>query len=305
MNRPFLSVLIPVFNRDVSPLLRMLDAQCARQGDDHDVEIIAVEDGSTRTFANEETALSLERVRYERLPENTGRAAVRNHLFHLSRGDWVLFLDDDMLPDHEDFLARYLERAAAGCDVVCGGISYQQLDQDVAKHSFHVYRSLRTEALPAATRSREPWRYLFTSNIMVRREVMESVEFDPRFTAYGFEDVEWGVRLQERCRVEHIDNTCTHMGVMDKETVFARMREATANHCLLHRLYPEKTARAGAIAPARLLRHCPVFLLRIADRLLGRLFHFLSWNPLLYLIFQADKVVLLAEQLREEEPKRC
>lgn len=294
----FLSILIPVYNWDIAPLLRSLHAQGAALGKRGRVEIIAADDGSACKFENAAEAARLENVSYVEMPENRGRAAARNHLLHLAKGDYVLFLDADMLPDHDDFVQRYFDLAEKGSDAACGGISYLQADQRDPATSFYIYKSLRTEALPASARNRAPWRYLFTSNIMIRRAILEKVGFDPRFTGYGFEDIEWGLRLQEAHGIEHIDNTCSHMGVMNKDQVFGKMRESVDNYHLLHTLYPEKTGAAGAIGLAGRLRILPDAVLAGMDGLAAALFKALSWNRLLYLLFQFDKAVLLARRLK-------
>jgi glycosyltransferase involved in cell wall biosynthesis len=296
----FLSILIPVYNWDIAPLLQSLCAQCSRLGEGDRIEIIAVDDGSSRKFNNGSLAQGLRGVIYKELPENTGRAAVRNFLVRLARGTYVLFLDADMLPDQEDFVQTYFELARNGRDVVCGGISYRQNTHPDPAGSFYMYKSLKTEALPAAMRNATPWRYIFTSNIMLRRDIMESVSFDPRFTGYGFEDIEWGMRLAESFTVEHVDNTCSHLGVMRKEQVFARMREATDNYFLFYSLYPQKTGSTGAIGWARRLQYFPDFLLQLSDKMLAGSFAFFSWNRLLFLLFQCDKAVLLARKVKEQ-----
>jgi len=135
---------------------------------------------------------------------------------------------------------------------------------------------------------------------MLRRDIMESVRFDPSFTSYGFEDIEWGMRLRDRYRIEHVDNTCTHTGLMGKEEVLTRMREAVPNQYLLYTLYPETVGSAGAVKLSRYVRHLPGPVLRLCDRLITILFARLTWNRFLYLLFQLDKVILLAVTLREK-----
>ncbi|MCL7488551.1 MAG: glycosyltransferase [Desulfobulbaceae bacterium] len=304
-SRVFLSILIPVYNWDVASLLHCLSAQCSRLTQQDQVEIIVVDDGSSRKFNNFSVAAGLTGVLYEELPENKGRAAVRNLLVQLARGTYVLFLDADMLPDRQDFVQTYLGLARSGRDVVCGGISYQQIGKTKRADSFYIYKSMRTEALPAAIRNITPWRYIFTSNIMLRRDIAASVGFDPGFIGYGFEDIEWGIRLEESFKVEHVDNTCTHTGVMSKDVVFAKMREATDNYYRLFSLYPGKTGSAGAIGLAKHLQCFPDTILLLSDRLLSTLFSFFSWNRLLFLLFQLDKAVLVARKLKEQKLRPC
>lgn len=295
----YLSILIPVYNRDIGPLLDRLYRQSLTLPQDVEVEILVLDDGSTRKYANRAGAGQLPLVRYEESTFNRGRAVTRNALLKQARGEYVLFLDADMLPDRDDFLRIYVEQAGKGGEIICGGVSYEQVADRDPEYSFYLYKSRHTEALPSAVRNTMPWRYLFTSNIMVRRDILESVRFDPRFTGYGFEDIEWGVRLGRSYTIRHIDNTCSHMGVMNKKQVWARMRASIPNFSLLLALHPKETAGSGAPRLAFLLKVFPDPVLASADRLLGSLFHRLPWNPLLLYIFQFNKAVLLARELNK------
>jgi glycosyltransferase involved in cell wall biosynthesis len=295
----FLSILIPVYNWDVRPLLKKLQAQCIGLDEKDGVEIIVLDDGSSEKFDASLTAEQLSLVLYEEFSENRGRGAVRNALLDKARGEYVLFLDADMLPDNDDFVQIYCDQAKGGHEIVCGGISYLQVRGENAECSFYLYKSKKTEALPAAVRNVTPWRYLFTSNIMLRREILKSVRFDLRFIGYGFEDIEWAIRLSEAYTITHVDNSCSHMGVMSKQLVYTNMRDSIVNYVLLLSLHPERTAGSGAVTYARRLKFLPASLLSFTDAVLSRLFAFLSWNPLLFLVFQCDKVFLLARALKE------
>ena len=295
----YLSILIPVYNWDVKPLLRTLHSQCLQIPEGVQIEIIVRDDGSDEKYVNSSMSEQLPLVRYEESRVNRGRAATRNALLQQARGEYILFLDADMLPDQDEFIQMYLEHARNGGEIICGGISYLQNIHESPEYSFYVYKSRKTEALSAALRNTIPWRYLFTSNIMVRRDIVKSVSFDSRFTGYGFEDIEWGVRLGSSYTILHIENTCSHMGVMNKKQVFSKMRDSIQNYALLLSQHQEETGHAGAAGLARVIKHFPDTLLGLGDQLLSYLFCRLSWNPLLFYIFQCDKAVLLAREFKK------
>lgn len=296
----FLSVLIPVYNWNVGPLLTSLYSQCVHLPEGQRVEIIVMDDGSSEKFTNRTVAAQLSLVRYEESGVNKGRAEIRNALLQQAKGVYVLFLDADMLPDRDDFIQTYLAQGREGREIVCGGISYCQNKQKDPEYSFYLYKSGKTEALPSSVRRSTPWRYLFTSNIMVRRDIMKSVHFDPRFTGYGFEDIEWGIRLGKSFIITHIDNTCSHMGVMSKQQVFSKMRDSVQNYALFLSLHPLKIGRTGAAGLASFLKHLPDALLTLGDLLLSRLFTWIPWNWCLFFIFQCTKAVLLARVLKKD-----
>lgn len=190
-----LSVLIPFFRDDPRPLLAALDAEAA--GFDGQVEIIVLDDagGDAALSANvAETVAGLRApARLIQLTTNEGRARGRNRLAAAARADRLLFLDSDMLPDRPDFLSAYLELLPSHPAVVVGGFSVTQC---VARedHALHRAMAARADCLPAAVRALTPEKYVFTSNLMVRRDVFDAEAFDEGFHGWGWEDVEWGAK---------------------------------------------------------------------------------------------------------------
>jgi len=297
----FLSILIPVYNWDVRPLLKKLSVQCTKLDAQENIEIRVIDDGSSEKFNAVKMAEQLSPVIYEELAVNVGRVAVRNILLNKAKGKYILFLDADMLPDQNDFIQTYCDLANGGHEIVCGGISYLQRKEDGnPDHAFYLYKSNKTEALPAEIRNCTPWRYLFTSNIMLRRDIVDSIRFDSRFTGYGYEDIEWAIRLSEMYTIKHINNTCSHMGVMNKQQVYKNMRDSIGNYALLLTLHPKQTAGGGAVRIAGKLKFFSVSLLNLADSILSKMFSSIAWNPLLFFVFQCDKAVLLARALKEK-----
>jgi glycosyltransferase involved in cell wall biosynthesis len=298
---PVVSILVPIFNWDVSHLARslMLEIQSERLEDR--VEIIFADDCSTakETQTANKTVLSALRagfVNYLELERNLGRAAIRNHLVAQSAGEFLLFLDADIVPDNGNFLRRYLEYACTNsCDVVCGGISYVQRILTGPEYDFYVYMSSRAGIQSAAVRNLRPWRWMFTSNIMVRRAAFDATPFDRRFTGYGYEDVEWSIRLARQFRVLHIDNPVSHLGLHEPHRVLEDMRASIPNYHLLATTHPDTFAQTSISPMVHILRWSPAWALRALDRLAGWIFLALNRiHPLAFLLFQFDKAILLA-----------
>ncbi len=301
---PELSIVIPVLDWDLEPLLARLAAGIAGAGATGQVEIVIVDDCSREEIRrrNRIAAGRHAAVRYHELAERAGRAGIRNILLARARGRYVLLLDADMLPDRPDFLRRYLAEIRAGHEVVCGGISYRTRILTGRRYDFFLYKGRRTEWLPADRRQRTPWRYLFTGNVLIRRDILERVGFDESFSGYGYEDVEWAIRLARQVAVRHIDNTCSHLGLVNKQTTFARMRRSTENYMKLARLHPDEFRQARVFRVFRLLRGWPLPLLRAMDRALAASFALSPLCKVSLLLFQLDKAVLLAMLDRNEGP---
>lgn len=302
---PCLSVLIPVYNWDVSALLLRLLQEADACGLWGEVELLVLDDGSSdpATLAGNEAWFSEHRrpfLSYTPLGRNFGRSGVRNLLAAQARGAFLLFLDCDVLPDSDRFLREYLERAQAGeFDVVCGGVSYLTRVLNGAEFDYHAYLGSRKEVQPAALRNQAPWRHILTSNIMVRKRVFQDTPFDERFTGYGYEDIEWGVRLARQYRILHIDNTASHLGLVSKARAYEKMCNSVPNYLLLKELCPEAFAASAISKLVGPLTGCGSRLLNLLDRSLKRCFLACRDNRFAFILFQLNFAVLLARALKE------
>ena len=256
---PVLSVLTPFLRDDPSGLLQAIEAQAARLS--QSVEIIALDDGS-----NDEALADLVRGQIEglampaafvRLLDNEGRSAARNRLAQLARGRHLLYLDADTVPDAEDFLQRYLDMIAAGDPpLVIGGFSLKQASQ-APQFALHRTIATRLDCMPVKVRQVTPWRFVYGSNILVRRDVMHATPFNPHYRAWGWEDQEWGMRVANQWPIVHVDNTVTHLGLDTVETLIEKYASSGANfHRLVHD-HPERVRDYPAYRAARLLRFLP------------------------------------------------
>ena len=174
-------------------------------------------------------------------PNNRGRSHARNRLFELAETDWILFLDADMQPDDDAFLNRYLaaieNQTAPG--LVAGGFSLEHA-HPTAQTRLHAAQSLASECVPAEVRAKAPGRYVFSSNILVHRDVLTAVSFDPAFTGWGWEDVNWGLRVAETFPVSHIDNCATHLGLEFDAKLIEKYANSADNFYRLVERHPEE-----------------------------------------------------------------
>ena len=64
---------------------------------------------------------------------------------------------------------------------------------------------------------------------MIRRDIFEAEPFDPSFVGWGWEDVEWGMRVSRRHPIAHIDNPATHLGLAPAAAMAAKFEQSAAN----------------------------------------------------------------------------
>ena len=281
---PRMSVLTPFFRYDPCQLLTFLDLEASQLPGG--VEIVVLDDGSGDEGLASRVAAVTEAMKapaeFVKLVFNEGRAKCRNRLAARARGRHLLFLDADMLPDSSSFLGRYLRLiGAADPPVVVGGISLQQAPQE-RHYALHRLLTVRSDCLPAAARSAAPEKYVFTSNLLIRRDVFLPDSFDAGFAGWGWEDIEWGMRISRHWPILHVDNTASHLGLDTPQRLIAKYRESAANFGRIAAAHPSAVACYPSYRAARLLRRVPLRVL---------------WRPLLAAIVLTPLMPLAARGL--------
>ena len=257
--RPAVSVLIPFLRDDPEALLALLDEEAASV--DGAVEIVVLDDGTrdaalTDRLTARIAAMALP-ARLITLPANEGRSVGRNRLASAARGGSLLFLDSDMRPDHRRFLRDWADLAAREDPAVAfGGFSLLQAPAD-ARFAVHRAMAAKSECVPWTERAKQPEKYVYTSNLLVRRDVFEAEAFDPGFTGWGWEDVEWAMRVARRFRVVHLDNPATHMGLDTVEALARKYEQSAPNFARMVSRHPDVVVAYPSYKAAKLLKRVP------------------------------------------------
>lgn len=222
-----LSVLIPVFNQDVRPLVRTLHQQCQAAG--LAFEILCIDDGSDPKFIQlNQQILSFSQTRYEVLSRHLGRVAIRNKLAQEARFPFLLFLDNDSRILQPDFITRYLQ-AADRAPVLLGGTCYQADRPSVAYRLRWKYGRQREEQ-PATRRNQAPYRSFYLNNIFLKKSLFLQFPLQPLLQPYGHEDSWFGRQLEQAgIAVLHLDNPVLHEGLEPAAVFLDKSCQATEN----------------------------------------------------------------------------
>lgn len=253
---PQLSVLIPFKGDDPCRLLDALGLEpCA-------AELVILDDGTGDPGLAERVESAIAALpfpaRFVRLATNEGRSRGRNRLVSHARGDWFLFLDSDMLPDDPHFLRRWLDLIGQERPAVAfGGFSLKQAPER-RDHALHRAMAAHSDCLAAEVRSLNPEKHVFTSNLLVRRDVFEAEAFDEGFAGWGWEDVEWGMRVARRWPILHLDNTATHLGLDTPATMAAKYEQSAANFARVIAAHPEVVSTYPSYKVAKALKRAPL-----------------------------------------------
>jgi glycosyltransferase involved in cell wall biosynthesis len=254
-----ISVCVPVYRYDVTKLLDAL-AACKLSAL---VEIIFYDDGSgdtemlTRLMGHAGHTSAAVRIVAGAL--NRGRSAARNAATRHARGEWILLLDADMMPDGPRFLEAYFNavEAAARPAVIVGGYSLASAPRS-SSTDLHRWQAITSECIDATARSKAPGRYVFSSNVLIHRDVLATCPFDEAFAGWGWEDTDWGLRLQKQFPVIHIDNTATHLGLDSDTALMAKYEKSGANFARMAIRHADEVKQMALFRHAQRLRKLPM-----------------------------------------------
>jgi glycosyltransferase involved in cell wall biosynthesis len=127
VTRPYLSVVVPLFNEEesVGPLVSAVEAALVETG--WTWELLLVNDGSTDgTAARAAAAADRDaRIRLVRLARNFGQTAAMQAGFDHARGEVVVSMDGDLQNDPRD-ITRLVTRLEEGFDLVAGFREHRQ-----------------------------------------------------------------------------------------------------------------------------------------------------------------------------------
>lgn len=219
-----LSILIPCYNYSSYNLVKTLYNQCI----DLKIafEILVSEDAGKRYLEVNQKINALKNCQYLINQTNLGRAGNINRLLKIARYNLKLVLDCDVIPQHNNFIKTYIDIAENHYDLVCfGGIAYDQNDK--LKDNLRYNYGIKREAKPAFLRQNKPFKYLLTSNLLLKN--CDQI-FDERIQTYGYEDLVFANELEQRnINILHIDNFVFHISLEDNNTYLRKTQIATKN----------------------------------------------------------------------------
>lgn len=229
-----LSILIPVFNQDVTAMVHTLLAQCVRLNISYEIRVY--DDGSEEQFRQLNRPLSRQPgVVYEELPVNVGRSSIRNRLAFDALYEHLLFLDNDCLPVSFNYLFNYLVEAPMS-EVVIGGVAYVANEPEKPFKLHWKYGRLRG-ARSLAKRQQQPYNDIFLCNALIKRSVFYKFPLRESLRKYGHEDTVFAHELRENnITVKHIHNPVVHLGLEETTVLLIKTEQAVEN---LAKLYVE------------------------------------------------------------------
>ncbi|MBX2927257.1 MAG: glycosyltransferase [Saprospiraceae bacterium] len=256
-----------------------LAQQCAATGVSW--EILCIDDGSSPPFLERNRLLrGRPGIRYEELPENIGRAAIRNLLAERAYFPYLLFMDCDSAVVRADYIQQYIAHLLPDT-VLYGGRVYAPTTPQDTRYLLHWKFGTAREQTPAHRRAAQPYHAFMTNNFLIPKAVFQAIRFEERIRHYGHEDTLFGMELQKRgIPIRHLDNPLEHIGLEAADVFLQKTAQAVQNLVWLRKQgFPVETRLFSAAETLKRYRLLPIagFLLRMIAPFMKR--NLLSARP--------------------------
>ncbi len=200
-----LSLVIPTMNK-VDLLRRTLTAVRGQIMPENSVwEVVVVNDGSTDGTADylaQQDAAQWESptLKVVSPDQNVGRARARNLGARAASGEYILFIDDDIVAT-PDLVSAHLNLLQNNHN--CGTIGYAVTEPGLIDGAHFHY--LDSRGVAKLVSNEAPGRFFVTQNAAVPRQAFLDIGgFDESFAAYGFEDMEVAFRLEDTAHLSFL-----------------------------------------------------------------------------------------------------
>jgi hypothetical protein len=229
-----LSILIPIYNKNIIKLVNTLSKQCHKAK--INFEILCFDDKSRKNYREANIQVnSIFGVNYVNLSENLGRSKIRNRLARTARFDNLLFLDCDSIIPNAKFIKNYMPYADK-IQLTYGGTAYKKREPKTIKKKLHWRYGTQREAINAKKRNKNPYQDFRSNNFMIHRSLMKQIAFDENITTYGYEDTILAESLKNKgFKIFHIDNAVIHNGLENNDIFIDKTKSAIKNLATLYK----------------------------------------------------------------------
>lgn len=270
MSRPFWSIIMASRNGEHT-LPRMLDSLAAEMSSENDVEVLLVDNASDdATFELLQAAAM--RFGWLAMSEpRAGKAFALNNAIEAARGEWLIFLDDDVVVQ-SGFLSAYRSTVQThpDCALIAGAIIPEWLGEPPEWLKAMAARGKACGCTdPAAVAGTYPAEQVKGGNFAIRRSALGHIRFDEGVANFGagrrplggldtriaaaLRNVESGILHVPDAKVAHL------LGKEDvaARAVFMRQMRIGRNYAAVRQADSVAVAKAiakiGVFAPASLV----------------------------------------------------
>jgi hypothetical protein len=230
-----LSILIPTYNYNVYPLVTELKNQADALGIAYE---ILVQDDASKSFLKENTEINLlQHCSYTLNHENLGRGNNINLLNKRAKFEYVLIMEADAFPEKKTYLKKLIDSINQETQVLFGGVIYPNQKPEQDKLLRWKYGNER-ESISLSDRLKRPYHFVFTWNLLLKKEILSKYHFPNNIKNYGYEDLVFIKQLKEnKVPIQHYNNMLIHF---NSETSIAFLNKTEDAVKTLHQLISNK-----------------------------------------------------------------
>lgn len=227
-----LSILVPIYNYNVYPLVLELHKQCTDCG--INFEILCQDDASKSSLnAFNENVNALSNSSFISLNQNIAHRANRNSLAEQAKYDYLLFIDGDSIIIRNDYIKKYISNLN-DFDVVYGGrLHPEKCPSENQKLRWKYGRFIEDKT--AENRKKKPYKSLLFNNTVIKKDCFNKVKFDKNIKKYGHDDTQLSYQLSVlQVKVNHIENLVEHGDIDANLAYLNKTKESLENLSLLY-----------------------------------------------------------------------
>ena len=227
-----LSILVPIYNYNVYPLVAELHKQCTECG--INFEILCQDDASQSTLNTfNESVNALSHCSFVTLEENLSHRENRNSLAKQAKYDFLLFIDGDSIISHADYIKKYIANLK-DYDVIYGGrLHPEKCPSNNQKLRWKYGKFIEDKS--AENRNKNSYQSLLFNNTVIKKERFDQVKFDKDKKKYGHDDTQLSYELSLlKVKINHIENPVLHGDIDTNFNYLNKIKESLENLILLY-----------------------------------------------------------------------
>lgn len=219
-----ISILIPIYNYNISTLAKIVHEQAIKTN--IEFEIICFDDNSEKYKPeNKSTINSLSNTKIITSDKNLGRIHARQILSNESNYDWLLFLDADVIPKHNNFIECYLNKVNSNHDAIYGGFAYTK--EKPSNDSILRWKYGKSfEEIDAKKRNSKPYQLIISANFFIKKTIFNKINSKISRKSYGLDNYFGALLKQNSINVLHVNNEVYHFGLENSLTYLKKSEEA-------------------------------------------------------------------------------
>lgn len=227
-----LSILVPIYNYNVYPLVLELHKQCTNCN--INFEILCQDDASASNLnIFNENINALSNCTFISLNQNIAHRANRNSLAEQAKYDYLLFIDGDSIIIRDDYIKKYISNLN-DFDVVYGGrLHPDKCPSENQKLRWKYGRFIEDKT--TQNRKKKPYHSLLFNNTIIKKKCFNKVKFDRNIKKYGHDDTQLSYQLSVlQAKVNHVENPVVHGDIDTNLAYLNKTKEALENLVLLY-----------------------------------------------------------------------